>query len=298
MFWGVMIELRHLYHFDAVAESGSLHGAARQLGLRQPALSQSIRVLEAEIGVQLIERSASGARLTKAGAAFLMEIRQIFLALNRAVYTARLSALEDTAPLRLGIASSIASNRLVEILPKTCCASPHCKPIVSDIDESDCFLLLENGLFDLVMVPGAAVAGWSNMEILWEEDVFLALPATHPLAGENTVEVSQIDKMFLIAGSGKQLYMQDRLLIDACRDAGFQANVISSVRSIEVRLLMVAAGLGVTSVTSYSSDFCEARNIVVCALRPPVCMPVAAAWPKTGLMDAARRFLDVARCIE
>ena len=69
--WEVVMELRHLRYFIAVADAGSLTVAAEQkLHTSQPSLSRQIRDLEQEVGVQLINRSAHGIELTSAGKAF------------------------------------------------------------------------------------------------------------------------------------------------------------------------------------------------------------------------------------
>jgi LysR family transcriptional regulator, hca operon transcriptional activator len=73
---GGYMELRHLRYFVAIAESGSFSTAATQrLHTSQPSLSRQIRELEAEVGVQLLTRSAHGAELTSAGRAFLDHAR-------------------------------------------------------------------------------------------------------------------------------------------------------------------------------------------------------------------------------
>jgi LysR family transcriptional regulator of abg operon len=69
------MKLSHIRDIAAVAERGSLHAAARQLGIAQPAISRSIRQLEHELGVTLFERSARGVTLTPAGELFLRRAR-------------------------------------------------------------------------------------------------------------------------------------------------------------------------------------------------------------------------------
>src|SRR4051812_21205247 len=72
------VELRHLRYFVAVAEMENVSRAATQkLHVAQPSLSRQIRDLEAEVGVQLLERTAKSVRLTDAGRAFLDEVREI-----------------------------------------------------------------------------------------------------------------------------------------------------------------------------------------------------------------------------
>ncbi|MBP8102256.1 MAG: LysR family transcriptional regulator, partial [Burkholderiaceae bacterium] len=61
---------RRLHYFLTVAKVGSLGRAAEVLHIAQPALSRQIRLLEEEIGVALMERSARGMQLTAAGRAY------------------------------------------------------------------------------------------------------------------------------------------------------------------------------------------------------------------------------------
>ena len=65
------MKLTHLRDIAAVAERGSLRGAARQLGIAQPAITRSIREVEQELGVALFERRAKGVILTPMGEVFL-----------------------------------------------------------------------------------------------------------------------------------------------------------------------------------------------------------------------------------
>src|SRR5437764_355296 len=67
------MDLRRLSSFLAVVDEGSFTRGARRLGIAQPSLSQQIRLLEAELGGQLLERLPRGVRLTAAGRALLLE---------------------------------------------------------------------------------------------------------------------------------------------------------------------------------------------------------------------------------
>lgn len=107
------MELRHLFHLEILAKTGSFHRAARQLGLRQPALSQSIRALEADIGVQLVVRTSSGSRLTRAGEAFLKEVEAVHNALDTAVLIAKAANEEEANFVRLGVVEDIVGDNMV-----------------------------------------------------------------------------------------------------------------------------------------------------------------------------------------
>ena len=71
------MELRQVEYVLAVAEAGGFTAAAAVLNVAQPSLSQSVRVLEAELGVELFHRVGRGVALSDAGAAFVAAARQV-----------------------------------------------------------------------------------------------------------------------------------------------------------------------------------------------------------------------------
>jgi len=83
------MELQRYRHFLAVADAGHFGRAAALLGMRQPPLSQSIARLERGLGTALFERTPRGAKLTRAGEAFLPEARVAVAAAERAAAAVR-----------------------------------------------------------------------------------------------------------------------------------------------------------------------------------------------------------------
>ena len=287
------MDLRHLRHFDTLATTGSLHRAARSLGLRQPALSQSIRALEADVGIRLVDRSPSGTRLTPAGSAFLNEARHVLAALEQAIDVARHTAADEITPLRLGITRDTANDRLAAILRTA--SQPDF--VVNDGFSAGHLSLLTTGRLDLVLLPLSAITDHAHRETLWQEDIHLVLPATHPLAADGAIGIHRLRDLPLIVGSGDHASAADHALISACRDAGIDLPATLRVHHLEVGLMLVSAGLGVSVLPAGSSVLTGATGIVGRPLTPPLSITVAAAWPKSGLTSAAQRFLDVARSL-
>jgi DNA-binding transcriptional LysR family regulator len=94
-------ELRHLGYFVAVAAELHFARAAQRLFISQPALSQQLRSLQGELGLQLLERNRRGVRLTPAGEAFLTEATAVVQQADRALEVARALAEGATGRLRL-----------------------------------------------------------------------------------------------------------------------------------------------------------------------------------------------------
>src|SRR3954452_19599793 len=118
------MELRHLRYFVAVAEELHFRRAAERLHVAQPAVSEQIRKLEQELGVQLLNRTHRSVSLTEAGSAMLDEARRVLRqaevaqegarpAARRTGYRVRVGSMVDAFPQPL----SRALGRVAKSLP-------------------------------------------------------------------------------------------------------------------------------------------------------------------------------------
>lgn len=93
------MDVRAIEYFVAVAECGTVRGAAARLGISQPALTKAIRRLEDEVGVVLFDRQTCGVRLTVYGCSLLRHARNLQASLKE--------ARDEIAALRAGVAGRI-----------------------------------------------------------------------------------------------------------------------------------------------------------------------------------------------
>ncbi|WP_377805741.1 LysR family transcriptional regulator [Azospirillum sp. A29] len=232
------MELRHLRHFLTVAKSHSLHSAARNLNLRQPTLSQSIRALEAHVGTLLIERRATGIRLTPAGKIFLNEITAILTALDRAIGSARLTAQVEGS-LRLSIVSDFIPHQLAELLTTFQRHVPETFLLINDGSPTRLLSMLDAELLDLALLPATALPLTGSSIVLWEFPLHVALPASHPLCAEPMLKLHQLTEVPIILGNEQSNGSADQMLLSACHAAGLELAVAARVHEVELRFMLV-----------------------------------------------------------
>jgi len=109
--------LRQLQYLVAVAELGGFSRAAARCHVSQPSLSAQVALTEEALGVQVFERDRRGVRVTPAGAVILERARQVLLAANDLVSTARRQADPFTGTIRIGVIPTVCPYLLPEITP-------------------------------------------------------------------------------------------------------------------------------------------------------------------------------------
>jgi DNA-binding transcriptional LysR family regulator len=188
------MELRHLRAFVAVAEELHFGHAAARLQISQSPLSQSIRALEAELGIELLERTTRRVRLLPAGEAFLPRARESLAAATAAIEDARAVAAGELGRLAVGFTGSM-TYALLPVLAKALRARlPRLQlELRGELLTPDQVERLVDGRLDLGFLrPPLQHAGLA-VEPVGAEPLVAALPHRHPLARQKTVHVSQLE---------------------------------------------------------------------------------------------------------
>jgi DNA-binding transcriptional LysR family regulator len=220
----MMMELRHIRYFLAVAHERHFTRAAARVGIGQPPLSQQIKDLETEIGTPLFHRLAHGAELTAAGEAFLEGVREMPAIAVRAATAAQQASRGETGSLRVGFTTSAAFNPVV---PAAIRAFRRAYADVGLTLEETITTRLVAGLqgesFDAVFLqPHAAGSEAFQVRLLSEEPLLVALPVGHPVTAQQEVDLATLcEETFLLFPRpfGPTLYDS---IVGACRAAGFE----------------------------------------------------------------------------
>ncbi|WP_219320379.1 LysR family transcriptional regulator [Methylovirgula sp. HY1] len=175
-------------HVLAVVEHLSFRRAGEALGISQSSISKRVAALEDQIGVALFERHHSGVRVTDAGEKFFRLAVAALEYLDQATKVAGKIGRVEAGHLRIGILSSLASGFLPSLVRKFTDQHPDVETVIEDCMISDCVTLLRKKHFDVVFSIGDLAADDCESERLWNEQIFIALPESHPLGERETVD--------------------------------------------------------------------------------------------------------------
>jgi DNA-binding transcriptional LysR family regulator len=257
------MELRHIRYFVAVAEEGHVTRAAERLGIQQPPLSQQIRALEDELGVQLFRRKPRGVELTDAGTAFLQHATSILAQVDQALASTRRTARGEQGRLVVGFTSSAPFNPFVPRVIRTFRErAPLVALALEESGSADLVQRLRREEIDVAIIR-SRVADASGLEIktILNEEMLVALPTGHEFAKGSSkkrkapLQIGSLAKETFVLykrPGGPGLY---DTIIAACRDAGFSPRVSQEAPRIISTLNLVAAGLGVSIVPASLQGF-------------------------------------------
>ncbi|MGC9542000.1 LysR family transcriptional regulator [Streptomyces sp. UG1] len=241
------LEVRHLRALCAIADTGSLHRAARQLGVAQPSLSTQLRRIEQELGGALFVRARTGCRPTPLGRLVLSRARPLVADMRALVTEARAAAVGG-AELRIG---STASKALAGWLRRL---RGHGQDPTLHMNVSPNALLrmVADGQLDVAFVHEVEgcplrIPPELRLRVLMErEPQFVSLPTDHPAAVKSEVHLRDL--------------AEDRWMVDPTVDGEWDA----------VQRMFRAAGVNphVLHGDYYTADALVATGEVVAVCQP------------------------------
>ncbi|MCP2166692.1 DNA-binding transcriptional regulator, LysR family [Goodfellowiella coeruleoviolacea] len=278
-----------------VAEELHFARAAQRLHIVPAAVSQQIRRLERELGVDLFDRSPRTVRLTEAGQLFLPEARAVLAAAGRA--RAKIAALVSTRStvLRLGTSYGLGEH-LDRVLDKLTKLAPRVGvelvsgPTQSRLDQ------VRARTLDATFVRGVTESAELRLIPLWQDRITVALPASHPLAEAAEVELADLAGMSVrLVDRARNAPLHD-LVVGACRAAGFDPVFGPPFTTLQDTLAMVGASKDTWTVLYESqAGRVPTPRVAFRATATPISMTTLLAVSETNppwCLDALLRACD------
>ena len=242
------MELRHLRHFVAVAETRHFGRAAEQLHIAQPALSQSIRQLESQLGAALFVRTTRSVSLTPAGEFLLDEALRALEIVDDSVRAVRQIADGRLGLVRIAFTGTSAFSVLPRIARIIRAAHPE---LALDIHADLLTPAQVDGLtsrqLDLGVLRLPLVSPDLETRTIAIEQMVVALPPDHRLTEEPTISMSDLRTENFIRYADSHSAVNAAVL-SSCHAAGFEPHSDHSAPGTSVLLALVAGGMGVALV--------------------------------------------------
>jgi LysR family transcriptional regulator for metE and metH len=242
-----MLELRHFKLVAAVADTGSLAAASRQLHLTSSALSHQLRDAEERLGVQLFQRRQRRLLLTGAGEKLLLSARRVLSEVAQAEAVCRAHPQDDL--LRLSTGCYTVYGWLPPILGQWQAEHPRVElRIVLEATRQPLGALLD-GQLDLALTPDVPKQARLARTPLFEDELMLVVPEAHAFAQRAHVTAQDLVREHLLtyAAPREQLDVFTRVLWPA----GLEPQRVSPVPLTEALIELVRGGIGVTALPEW-----------------------------------------------
>jgi DNA-binding transcriptional LysR family regulator len=240
------VPIHVIRYFCVLAEELHFGRAAERLSITPPSLSQQISRLEQQLDVKLFDRSPRKVELTRHGRELLPLARRVqddhdqLLAWGRSLQRERKTPL-----LRVGVVAAGAGALTTAAIASTMQAIPQARIEMRRMGFFDVASELESGNVDVVFAPSPMrLPPRIRVEPLWVEPRVLVVPAGHPLADRESVEIAETNDQVFVSVAGGTPEVVDWWIVDP-RPDGSRVKRGPTADSVDGLFELVAAGAGV-----------------------------------------------------
>ncbi|MBP1968533.1 LysR family transcriptional activator of glutamate synthase operon [Virgibacillus natechei] len=239
------MELRQLRYFIEVAEREHVSEAALHLHVAQSAISKQISNLEGELGVTLFERDGRNVKLTQIGREFLKHAKIVIRSAEDAKKQIDEYLAPDRGTIKIGFPTSLSNHLLPSVISAFKEEYPN---IAFQLRQGSYKFLIEaikKGDIHVAFL-GPAPKDDPDIEssILFAEYISALLPQTHALSNKKSLHLTDLKNDEFV--SFPRGFVLEKIIMDACKQAGFVPKISSEGEDLDAIKGLVAAGIGVT----------------------------------------------------
>lgn len=260
--------LRQLKVFVAVAHAGSFSRAGEQIGLSQSAVSHSVKELESELGVKLLDRTTREVVLTDAGQQLAARLERLLEELTATLLDTRSVGHQLSGTVRVAASQTISAHLMPQSIAAAALEFPAIRFVLHDRPQQWVLQSIRQGEVDFGMVIDPIQAGDLDCEAVLSEPFLLLCRNDHPLAAQAQVPWQALQ--------GANLVLQDYasgsrpLIDDALLRQGIEANIVQQIGHPATLFPMVEAGIGISVLPALALPLPQERSLVVRPLIPVV----------------------------
>ena len=297
---------KQLQYVLTLAHEGSFSKAADVLNISQPSLSQYIKKIEKEIGLELFDRTRGDIRLTDAGRVYIEAGKQILDIEHQMENSFTDLASYKTGSLIIGAAPYRAASMMPVIASSFQKLHPGMHLIVREGTTAELVEGMEHGEYDLALTLLPIDKRLFNYEKVVEEELILAMPSTYtdlPTTDIPDRKHPAVDESVL---NGKSMVMltdtqfMQKQLGNMVLDHKLMIHPAAIVKSLEAQIEMVKAGVGMALMPSGIERFCKPGDVVFYSFAAPLPKrEVVVTWRKDQkLSKTAEELKEVIHSIQ
>lgn len=291
------MDLTVMKYIVSVADCGNFSQAAEVCHVGQPALSQLIARLEKKMGVRLFYRNPRGAVPTEAGAEFVRRAREILRSTEELSEQMSAFAGMHKGSLTLGLITSLQCIEFGSMLSAFVHTYPDISFSIRQFGTYQLIDLLTERKIDLAFLnlPLQGLPPQLSFEHLGNDRYALAVPYDHPLAARAdqaaAVSMRELkDERFIFH---QPWQVASELVTEACRNAGFEPNIVCRSGEPTTSMYMVQGGMGIALFPEEEFHSRQMDGIRRLRIKDDIIKDVGVAWRKDSespLVTEAVRF--------
>jgi DNA-binding transcriptional LysR family regulator len=262
------MELRYLRYFVSVAEHLHFGHAAKSLNMAQPPLSQQIRRLERELGVELFDRTNKRVELTASGHALLDLAREVIGQADRFQGYAKALRDGEAGTLRIGFVASAMNLGLGADLRSFRRQYPSASISAQQMPVADQVAALLDNRIDLAFTMGTLRHEVLEVIDYEEQPLMAVLPVDHPLASLERLQLKSLEDEVFISYRASFDHRIEDFISAACYQAGFTPKLSYHGPQSHTVQHMVSAGFGVSVLPACDSGMVPGGVVFVPLERP------------------------------
>lgn len=291
------MDIRKLEYFVAVAEHLSFTEAAKRLYVGQSAISQQIKELEHELGVQLFFRNKRSVQLTGAGRVFLVDAREILNKVDAAMHNVQNAEHGIVGSLDIGLLAGPVFFWLPAILNQFRRLYPLVNVRLHHLPLSQLNEPYKRQTLDVIFTVALGLDKVAHLQVktLYSDAVCVYVPEGHPLAHATDVNLESLCGEGFIMRCREEAPQWYDYTLFLCAESGFSPTIVSETKHVETVMILVAAGFGIAIFPHYLRMYAPSgvRALPLTKNQKPISVDVVASWMEQHRNPVLARFLEL-----
>jgi DNA-binding transcriptional LysR family regulator len=275
-----LLNLRQIEAFRGVMLTGSVVGAARLMNVTQPGVSRTISLMELHIGYPLFERRGRRLVPTPEAEALYREIEKLYGSVERIAQVAQDIRFQRAGALRVAVLPALAQWLAPRAIARFMKERPKVTVFVQSLPSRQIAELVSTRQFDLGLIELPVSRPAIDIEPLEPTRSVAVMPSSHPLAAQAKISLKDLagERMVLLSQHSFVRYQIE----EAFSKLGVSPNVVAETPSSSIACALVAAGVGITLVSSWTAEPFVGPDLAIRPVKESIASRYAVIHPQAG----------------